>query len=73
MVAAVVGPDDAEDVVQEALIRAWRLTKAPPEDWAKWLFRIAVNAAKDHLEARRGELLVLSVDKILEDEDKEEW
>jgi len=64
--AAMVGPNDAEDVVQEALVRAWRLTRIRPKNWESWLFRITVNTAKNWLRARQMEIPMESVDSILE-------
>jgi len=48
-------PDDAEDVVQSAFIKAHRnLRKCrDPERVGAWLFRIASNASKDYLKSRR--------------------
>ena len=47
--------DDAEEIAQEAFIRAWR---ALPKfeggaEFRAWLFRIAVNTATDELRARK--------------------
>jgi DNA-directed RNA polymerase specialized sigma24 family protein len=63
----MVGADEAEDVVQEALIRGWRLTKKPPANWEAWLFRITVNVAKTRLRQRMNEPFMYSVDQILEE------
>ena len=46
---------DAEDVAQEAFIRAWRAIDRleNPRLFLGWLLRIAANAATDHLRKRR--------------------
>ncbi len=48
-------PDEAEDVVQATFIKAHgNLSRCrDPERFGAWLFRIAANASKDHLKARR--------------------
>lgn len=48
-------PDDAADVVQQAFIKGFRnLSRCrDPERVGGWLFRIAVNLAKDRLKGRR--------------------
>jgi len=48
MAAALVGPDDAEDVVQEAVTRAWRAWPSlrNPEVASAWLLRILGNACR---------------------------
>jgi RNA polymerase sigma-70 factor, ECF subfamily len=54
--------DDAEDAVQEALLRAWKgLSSFAGRGSARsWLFRIATNAAFDTMRRRRK--LVLSIE-----------
>ena len=48
-------PDEAQDVAQEAFIKAYRALQDFRGDSAfyTWLYRIAVNTAKNHLVARR--------------------
>ncbi len=53
LAAALVGPDDAEDAVQEAVMRAWRAwpTLRDPAAAQPWLLRIVGNICRDW---RRG-------------------
>src|SRR5258708_21830915 len=59
-VARIIGPGaDAEDVVQDALVSAWRsLPSFEGTSFKAWLFRIGRNRAIDLFRARkrRGEL-----------------
>jgi RNA polymerase sigma-70 factor (ECF subfamily) len=51
-------PADAEDALQDALLRAWRARHTVAAGAARaWLYRIATNACYDRL-ARRREMLV---------------
>src|SRR5712691_12349717 len=50
----MVGQADAEDVVQDALLAAWRsLTSFEGTSFRAWIFRIATNRALDRLRSRR--------------------
>lgn len=48
-------PDEADDIVQLAFIKAYRnlATCRNPEHVGAWMFRITANACKDHLKSRR--------------------
>lgn len=52
-------PDEAEDVVQAAWIKAYRRLRQcrDPERFGAWVFRIAANACKDALKAERKEVV----------------
>ena len=57
---SIVGPSDAEDVVQDAFERAWRSrTLRPGSDMKPWLNRITRNAAYDMLQSRNRVLPAL--------------
>src|SRR2546425_13325545 len=52
--ARMVGQVDAEDVVQAALLSAWRsLSSFEGSSFRAWIFRIATNRALDRLRSRR--------------------
>lgn len=59
-----VGPVEAEDLTQDALLKAWRAWES--FDGARpvaWLYRIATNVALDHLR-HRALLIVVSLDWV---------
>jgi RNA polymerase sigma-70 factor (ECF subfamily) len=45
----------AEDAVQEAVVRCWRDIRGlrEPDRFEAWLYRLAVNASRDHLRRQR--------------------
>jgi RNA polymerase sigma-70 factor (ECF subfamily) len=52
----VRSPADAEDALQETLLRAWRYRRSlASDDPRPWLYRIATNACRD-VQTRRGPL-----------------
>jgi DNA-directed RNA polymerase specialized sigma24 family protein len=57
--AAMVGPAEAEDVAQEALLRGWQAWPTLRDRTAvrSWLLRIAANVCKDWLRGRSDEAL----------------
>jgi RNA polymerase sigma factor (sigma-70 family) len=61
-------PADAEDALQETLLRAWRSRRTLSSGAARpWLYRIATNACFD-LRARRGPQLVSLDDELAGEE-----
>ncbi|WP_157254742.1 RNA polymerase subunit sigma-70 [Nonomuraea typhae] len=42
---------EAEDLVQETFLRAWRKRETPPDNLKAWLYKIATNACLDFLRA----------------------
>ncbi len=69
LVSSGVGPDDVEDLVQEALFRAFRRieTWRAEASFRSWLFTIASNLVKDEYRKRRGRLMVSIEDRDLPD------
>ncbi|HUG56022.1 MAG TPA: sigma-70 family RNA polymerase sigma factor [Candidatus Limnocylindrales bacterium] len=64
---------DAEDVVQDALVSAWRAIGAfEGTSFRAWLFRIATNRAIDVIRARRRRA-ELPLDPPAEDDDSPGW
>lgn len=59
-IRVVRDPDEAEDVVQDALTKLWRnLHRYEARSaFSTWLHRIVVNTALDHLRARRSGVVV---------------
>lgn len=53
---ALIGPSDAEDAVQEALLRGWQAwaTLRDPAAVRPWLLRITVNVCRDWRRGRYG-------------------
>ena len=59
-------PREAEDVAQEAFVRAFRSLDRllEPTAFLGWLFQITRNVATDHLRARRSTVSIDSVDEL---------
>jgi RNA polymerase sigma-70 factor (ECF subfamily) len=64
------GADEAEDIVQTSLIKAYRNLESchNPNRVGAWLFRITANTCKDHLKGRRRNRLSLEDVPALETE-----
>ncbi len=60
----VRNPEEAEDVAQEAFIKAYRALRSFRGDSAfyTWLYRIAVNSAKNHLAAQGRQVATSDID-----------
>lgn len=74
--AADQSPDDAEDVAQDALVKAWRyLSRFRGEcAFSTWLFRITVNTARDFIRQRsRRKTVSLTAADSDDDEHGREW
>ena len=75
--AADQSPDDAEDVAQDALVKAWRYLSHFRGDCAfsTWLFRITVNTARDFIRqrSRRKTVSLTAADSDDGDERGREW
>ena len=54
LAAAIVGPDDARDVAQEAFVAAWRdlPNLRQPDRFEVWLRRIVINRSRNALRSR---------------------
>jgi RNA polymerase sigma-70 factor (ECF subfamily) len=69
----MVGHVDAEDVVQDALLAAWRsLASFEGSSFRAWIFRIATNRALDRLRSRRRHP-ELPLDPPAEEDDERSW
>ena len=57
-------PEDCRDVLQDALIKAWRNshTLRKPEAFRSWMIRIVVNCAKDALRKKKIQTVELTGD-----------
>ena len=68
--AIVDSPADAEDVVQEAFVSAWRSLRQlrEPQKFDAWFGRILVNTARSHVR-RRGAVKPISIDRRRADSD----
>lgn len=74
--AADQSPDDAEDVAQDALVKAWRYLSHFRGECAfsTWLFRITVNTARDFIRQRsRRKTVSLTTADSDDDERGREW
>ncbi len=66
------GPQEAEDLCQEAFLRVWRAIdeEKPPDNWRAWVFRCAVNLKNDHLRRAYQTRLFQPLDETLPDADR---
>src|SRR5207247_6557285 len=71
--ARMLGHDDAEDAVQDALLSAWKsLGSFEGTSFRAWVFRIVTNRALDRLRSRRRHP-ELPLDPPAEDDDSAGW
>lgn len=64
LAAAIVGPDYAADVVQDALVDAWRALAGlrDPNAFEPWLRSIVVNRCRNHLRGRGRRVRTIQLD-----------
>jgi RNA polymerase sigma-70 factor, ECF subfamily len=71
--ARMLGQNDAEDVVQDALLSAWRsLASFEGTSFRAWVFRIVTNRALDRIRSRRRHP-ELPLDPPADDDDTAGW
>jgi RNA polymerase sigma-70 factor (ECF subfamily) len=71
--ARMLGHDDAEDVVQDALLAAWKsMASFEGTSFRAWVFRIVTNRALDRLRSRKRRP-ELPLDPPAEDDDAVGW
>jgi RNA polymerase sigma-70 factor (ECF subfamily) len=71
--ARMLGPDDAEDTVQDALLSAWKsMASFEGTSFRAWVFRIVTNRALDRLRSRKRRP-ELPLDPPLENDDSVGW
>ena len=71
--ARMLGQDDAEDAVQDALLSAWKsLASFEGTSFRAWVFRIVTNRALDKLRARKRRP-ELPLDPPTENDDSSGW
>jgi len=71
--ARMLGPDDAEDCVQDALLSAWKsMASFEGTSFRAWVFRIVTNRALDRLRSRKRRP-ELPLDPPLENDDAVGW
>lgn len=71
--ARMLGHDDAEDVVQDALLSAWKsMASFEGTSFRAWVFRIVTNRALDRLRARKRRP-ELPLDPPSENDDSVNW
>jgi len=71
--ARMLGQDDAEDAVQDALLSAWKsLASFEGTSFRAWMFRIVTNRALDRLRSRKRHP-ELPLDPPTDDDDTSAW
>ena len=71
--ARMLGPDDAEDCVQDALLSAWKsIASFEGTSFRAWVFRIVTNRALDRLRSRKRRP-ELPLDPPAENDDSTGW
>jgi RNA polymerase sigma-70 factor, ECF subfamily len=64
--ARIVGPDEAEDISQEVFIKINKSldTLQDENKLTYWIYRMALNAARDHIRTKKSKVPVVSIEDL---------
>jgi RNA polymerase sigma-70 factor, ECF subfamily len=64
--ARIVGPDEAEDISQEVFIKINKSLDTLQDETklTYWIYRVALNAARDHIRTKKSKIPVVSIEDI---------
>lgn len=64
--ARIVGPDEAEDISQEVFIKINKSLDTLQDETklTYWIYRVALNAARDHIRAKKSKAPVVSIEDL---------
>ena len=64
--ARIVGPDEAEDVSQEVFLKINKSLETLQDEnkLTYWIYRVALNAARDHIRTKKSKIPVVSIEDL---------